>query len=53
VLSQIGSGAGDDDPEFVVYGDSIQNGRPQVLKNKSLTIVAGHKACGVGGIQPA
>jgi hypothetical protein len=43
---------GKDDPEFLVYGDSIVGGQPQVLTSSNGAIPSGHKACGTGGIQP-
>jgi hypothetical protein len=43
---------GKDDPEFLVYGDSIVGGSPAVLKSTKGPIPGGHKACGTGGIQP-
>lgn len=44
---------GKDDPEFLVYGDSIVGGNPAILKSAKGPVPGGHKACGVGGIQPA
>jgi len=43
---------GQDDPEFLVYGDSIVGGHPQVLISSQGAIPGGHKACGVGFILP-
>ncbi len=43
---------GQDDAEYVVYGDSIIGGKPQVLRSTKGSIPGGHRACGTGGIQP-
>lgn len=43
---------GKDDPEFLVYGDSIVGGSPAVLKSTGGEIPGGHKACGPAAIQP-
>ena len=43
---------GKDDPEFLVYGDSIVGGSPAVLKSTKGPVPGGHKACGNGAIQP-
>jgi hypothetical protein len=42
---------GRDDPEFLVYGDSIKGGQPRLLRSAIGNIPAGRKACGLGGIQ--
>lgn len=43
---------GQDDPEFVVYGDSIEGGQAKVLEHAGPLIPSGRRACGLGGIQP-
>jgi hypothetical protein len=43
---------GQDDVEYVVYGDSIVGGQPQVLRSTKGSIPGGHRACGTAGIQP-
>lgn len=43
---------GQDDPEFVVYGDLLVGGQPQVLSAVKGSIPSGRRACGLGGVQP-
>ncbi len=43
---------GQDDPEFLIYGDSIVSGKPQILTSTKGPIPGGHKACAPVGVQP-
>src|SRR5262249_48110359 len=49
--AEVASIGGQDDPEYLVYGDSIVGGKPEVLISAIGAIPGGHKACGTGGIQ--
>ncbi len=43
---------GEDDPEFLIYGEMIEKGRRRTLRRVPGLTPGGAKACGTGAIQP-